>query len=87
MRRRWTWALGSITVLIGLAWWSARTVANRQFATGLTWARSEINTGRVDAARRWLEALPQSRLSDPDAADLLGVCEHLAGNYEAALAA
>ena len=86
MRRRWAPALCSIPVLLGIAWCSVRIVADRRFAAGLTWAMKEVDAGRFDVARRWLKALPPSRLSDPEVAGLLGACEQAAGNFEAALA-
>ena len=86
MRRRWAGALWFFPVLVGLAWWSMVVVADWRFTRGLARARREVGSGRFDEARRWLDALPSSRRSDPDAADLLGVSEHFAGRYEAALA-
>ena len=86
MRRRWAGAILVIPVLVGLGWWTTRIVADRRFTAGLARAKSEIISGRWDEPRRWLSALPPSRLADPEAADLLGVCEHMAGHYEAALA-
>jgi tetratricopeptide (TPR) repeat protein len=87
MRRRWARVLCLIPVLVGLAWWSMRVLADRRFTAGLARARKEMSSGRFDEAQSWLEALPSSRRSDPDVADLLGVCEHAAGLYEAALTA
>ncbi len=87
MRRRGARALCSIPLLIGLSWWSARAVADWRLTTRLAWATTEISAGRFDEARRWpRQALPSYRRSDPEAADLRGVCEHVAGRYEAALA-
>ena len=73
--------------LAGAAWGATIVVAAWRFDQGLANAKSAAADGRLDEVRRWLSSLSPSRLSQPDVADLLGVCEHEAGHYEAALAA
>jgi enediyne biosynthesis protein E4 len=61
-------------------------VQDLQFARALDRARSDARSGRFEAARRTLAALPEWRLTDPEAGDLLATAEHAAGRYEKALA-
>ena len=90
MRRLGLLVLPAVATLVGAAWVVERVVALRRHdyeRAEVEAARGEILTGRFDAARRRLTALPPARLDDPEAADLLGVCEYEAGRFEAALAA
>ena len=88
IRSRWVIVLGlSIAAVVGFALVSWHVVETARFRTGLARARREAGSGGFAEARRWLATLPPSRASDPEAADLLGTCEHAAGRYEAALAA
>src|SRR5262245_28182632 len=87
MRGRWL-AIGGVAVAMcflgeGAAWlWS-----DWRFESGLARGRGDVASGRFAEARRWLAALPPRRGSNPEAAYWLGVCEHAAGRFEAALAA
>lgn len=81
-------AVGCVAVaLLLLGWRAARFVSDWRFESGLARAKQDVASGRFTEARRWLATLPPHRTTDPEAAYWLGVCEHAAGHYEAALAA
>ncbi len=71
----------------GLVWGARRVDEARRFLDGVERARHDVGSGRFEEARRWLDALPERRKSDPEVFDLIAVCEHAAGRYDAALAA
>jgi len=73
--------------LAAIGWGATRVVAAARFRAGLDRARGEVAAGHFETARRWLAALPADRAADPEAAYSLGVCEHAAGQFDAALAA
>jgi enediyne biosynthesis protein E4 len=79
--------IGLAVVAVGLAWGGWRLASAWWFRSELDWARREAASGRFATTKQWLDGLPADRLEDPEAADLLGVCEHVAGHYEQALAA
>ncbi len=86
-RRGWIFALAAVFSAGGIAWAVAEVVAESRFRLVVERARIDARSGRFDSARRSLSALPDWRLADPEAGDLLATCEHAAGHYEVALAA
>jgi hypothetical protein len=87
LSRRRLVVIGIAAIVVGLAWGGWRLAAGRRFRSELDWARSEAAAGRFAVAQQWLTSLPADRRAEPEAADLLGVCEHFAGHYEGAIAA
>ena len=85
--RRGLAILGLAAAAGAICWGTTRAVAAARFRAGLDRARAEASAGRYEEARRWLAGLPFRQASDPEAAFLLGVCEHAAGHLDAALAA
>jgi enediyne biosynthesis protein E4 len=87
MRSRGILLLLLSATLFVLGWGALWIVAERRFQAGLQRARADIESGRYEAAGRWLAAQLTSRPRDTETAFLLGVCEAKSGRFEAALTA
>ena len=83
------WALAVLAVVAtGLAWLAVGAIRESGFGATLDRARAEVKRGRFADARRSLATLPDWRWrGDPEAAHLVGLAEHAAGRFEAALGA
>lgn len=87
MPRRWK-RLGTLTVLLALAWVLFARLETWRSRGELRMAQGEIAQGRLEAARRRLEALAARPGALGGAADYwLGLCEALGGRPDAALRA
>jgi tetratricopeptide (TPR) repeat protein len=86
-QRRWPLKLCLALCALLLACGAAWAVFEWRFERERARAIREAELGQFEKARQWLAVLPSARLRDPETAYWLGVCEHAAGHYEAALAA
>ena len=81
--RRAFWFCGAAS-LLALGWLASWIIAELRFEAGLKKAKADMDSGRFEAACRWLAAQSARRPGHPEAAFLLGSCEYAAGRREAA---
>jgi tetratricopeptide (TPR) repeat protein len=86
MSGRWVWAIG-LASLVAMTWWGAdRAFSAWRFESSLVQARKLMQEKRFPEAETLLSRLPSRWSNDAEASYRLGVCQHVSGRIDAALA-